>query len=60
MSLNSRLNSIIATLLFSAVPLVLMLASPPARADDLQLQDSRPDRYTVQKGDTLWGSPGSS
>jgi hypothetical protein len=47
MSLNSRLNSIIATLLFSAVPLVLMLASPAASAEDLQLQDSRPDRYTV-------------
>ncbi|HEX3137488.1 MAG TPA: LysM peptidoglycan-binding domain-containing protein, partial [Casimicrobiaceae bacterium] len=58
MSLNSRLNSIIATLLFSAVPLVLMLASPAAGAEDLQLQDSRPDRYTVQKGDTLWGISG--
>jgi hypothetical protein len=58
MSLNSRLNSIIATLLFSAAPLVLTLASPAARADDLQLQDSRPDRYTVQKGDTLWGISG--
>src|SRR5436190_21256942 len=58
MSLNSRLNSTIATLLFSAVPLVLMLASPATRADDLQLQDSRPDRYIVQKGDTLWGISG--
>ncbi len=58
MSLNSRLNSIIATPLFSAVALALMLASPPLRADDLQLQENRPDRYTVQKGDTLWGISG--
>jgi hypothetical protein len=58
MSLNSRLNSTIATLLFSAVALALMLASPPLRADDLQLQENRPDRYTVQKGDTLWGISG--
>jgi hypothetical protein len=58
MSLNSRLNSTIATLLFSAVLVALMLASPAARADDLQLQDNRPDRYTVQKGDTLWGISG--
>ena len=58
MSLNSRLNSTIATLLFSAVALALMLASLPLRADDLQLQENRPDRYTVQKGDTLWGISG--
>ena len=58
MSLNSRLNSTIATLLLSAGLLALMLASPAARADDLQLQDNRPDRYTVQKGDTLWGISG--
>ena len=58
MSLNSRLNSTIATVLFSAALVAPMVASPPARADDLQLQDNRPDRYTVQKGDTLWGISG--
>src|SRR6476661_1429275 len=55
MSLNSRLNSTIAPLLLSAGLLALLLASTAVRADDLQLQDNRPDRYTVQKGDTLWG-----
>ena len=58
MSLNSRLNSTIATLLFSTGLLSLLLASAPVLADDLQLQDNRPDRYTVQKGDTLWGISG--
>jgi len=44
--------------LFSAALVAPMVASAPARADDLQLQDNRPDRYTVQKGDTLWGISG--
>ncbi len=29
-----------------------------AHADDLQLQDNHPDRYTVIKGDTLWAISG--
>ena len=29
-----------------------------AYADDLQLQDNHPDRYTVVKGDTLWAISG--
>src|SRR6266550_6969697 len=53
-----RLKSIIAPLLFSACALPFLLCSSVARAQDLQLQDNPPDRYTVQKGDTLWGIAG--
>src|SRR5205085_8892578 len=52
-----RLNSITATLLFSAGALSL-LALPVASAEEIQLQDNPPDRYTVQRGDTLWGISG--
>ena len=50
-----RLKSIIAPLLFSACVLPFLLSASFAGAQDLQLQDNPPDRYTVQKGDTLWG-----
>jgi hypothetical protein len=50
-----RLKSIIAPLLFSACVLPFLLSASAACAEDLQLQDNPPDRYTVQKGDTLWG-----
>jgi hypothetical protein len=30
----------------------------PARADELQIQESAPDRYVVVKGDTLWDISG--
>src|SRR5450631_2084055 len=53
-----RLKSIIAPLLFSACALPFLLSASAARAQDLQLQDNPPDRYTVQKGDTLWGISG--
>src|ERR1700730_12557958 len=53
-----RLKSIIAPLLFSACALSFLLSASAARAQDLQLQDNPPDRYTVQKGDTLWGISG--
>jgi len=38
-----------------ACALSLAFASPGVSSEEIQLQDNRPDRYTVQKGDTLWG-----
>jgi len=53
-----RAKSITASLLLSACLLPLLLASGNLQAQDIPLQDNPPDRYTVQKGDTLWGIAG--
>src|ERR1700682_2810529 len=53
-----RAKSTTASLLLSACLLPLLLASGVLQAQDIQLQDNPPDRYTVQKGDTLWGIAG--
>ena len=50
-----RAKSITASLLLSAFMLPLLLAPGMLRAQAIELQDNPPDRYTVQKGDTLWG-----
>src|SRR5215471_21184945 len=52
-----RVKSITA-LFVSACVLPLIAASAIAQAPEIVLQENRPDRYTVQKGDTLWGIAG--
>jgi LysM domain len=44
--------------LLAAAAAALVLATAPARAEEIQLKESAVDRYTVQKGDTLWGIAG--
>ena len=43
---------------FAALAAASVLVAAPARADDLVVNDQVTDRYTVQKGDTLWGIAG--
>jgi len=45
----------IPTRLVVACAALLVLAAGAARAADIALAPSPPDRYVVQKGDTLWG-----
>jgi len=41
-------------LIIVSVSVVCLLLVGPAGADEVQLKPEHPDRYTVQKGDTLW------
>src|SRR5512136_300937 len=50
-----RAKSSTASSLLSACLLVLLVAPGFAQTQQMQLQDNPPERYTVQKGDTLWG-----
>ena len=38
--------------------LLLLLASAPVFADEVQVNPNSPDKYVVAKGDTLWGIAG--
>jgi hypothetical protein len=48
----------IAQWAFAATAVAALLTSSPVRADNVGLKDQVPERYTVQKGDTLWGIAG--
>jgi hypothetical protein len=41
--------------LLAAMAALLFLAAAPGRAADVEVKPTAPERYTVQKGDTLWG-----
>ena len=43
---------------FAALLVASVLAAAPAAADELVIKEQATDRYTVQKGDTLWGIAG--
>ncbi len=48
----------IANFILATAAAMLVLGAAAARAADIQVRNPVPDRYTVQKGDTLWGIAG--
>ncbi len=48
----------IAKILLATAAAILFAGAGPARAADVEVKSGVPDRYTVQKGDTLWGIAG--
>ncbi len=53
-----RQKSSIAKFILAAVVALAAWGALSARAAEVEVKDQVPDRYTVQKGDTLWGISG--